>query len=318
MDKCDRLWTFDYLNQTIIVIDLKQNKIIRQIKLHPKDTIHHHATIIFTEDSKRINIDVNQSDCDNAYAYISNWASLEILVYSFKRDKYWKTGKPDFSKAKDKNANYTKISDLGIYSIPAASSKSADREHRSLILKPRNSEYLVAASVDSLRNCENRTNFQYSTISCYGTWLGQYYDEENSIVFYPSYEQNKNNTFPRTYADIGCWNVKRFPKSLANTTHILKMPNRNLRITAIMRFGTGVRNTLWTFTNECDEHATCYDVLYAANVKELVTECNSVCESSFPKYPITIKTGSQNSSFLETGMDLLSKLTKKFVNLFHI
>ncbi|GJQ71808.1 hypothetical protein Trydic_g11494 [Trypoxylus dichotomus] len=94
-DVCDRLWLVDtgvddilgdfkqFIKPTIVIIDLKTDKIIKRYELQESD---------MKENSffANILIDVEPEDCDNAFAYIPDLGGYGLVVYSLAADDSWR------------------------------------------------------------------------------------------------------------------------------------------------------------------------------------------------------------------------------------
>ncbi|GAB0088343.1 hypothetical protein DMENIID0001_027460 [Sergentomyia squamirostris] len=93
VDSCNRLWfvdtgTLDYQpnsitirNPTLWIMDLYTDTLIRRFSI--PDALY------ITNGLGFANIVVESEDCDNAYAYVSNYLTNALLVYSFRDNDAW-------------------------------------------------------------------------------------------------------------------------------------------------------------------------------------------------------------------------------------
>lgn len=260
IDTCDRLWFIDSDTGHLYIIDLNQDKVIRDIPLKSGD----YSYIL------SITVDVNKSDCDNAYAYmVDSWRN-EILVYKYKDHKYWVTGTPSFAKQKVKQFNVTVNPLEGLYYDSAIADLDGNGS-RVLFLQLSKYDYLITAPTDVLRNSEKaggsapkftvfgyREQYSFSFV---------YFDERNSILFFKA---NNNNW-------LGCWNTKRFPNEFSEVTAAL-IQHRNWENMKLIRdVQSDKQNNLLIVTKGSEEYDRYILYLYTINIKELVN--NTVCDS---------------------------------------
>lgn len=95
IDACDRMWFVDtglleipgsprrIQRQSIVIIDLKTDKIIRRYNLKSTDAAE-------TTPLADITVDVTKKTCNDAYAYIPDLAGYGMVVYSFKENDSWR------------------------------------------------------------------------------------------------------------------------------------------------------------------------------------------------------------------------------------
>lgn len=94
IDSCNRMWFVDMgsnnfmaaptrvANPSIVVIDLETDAIIRKCELDS-------STYVDTSFFADVAIDINGTDCDNAYAYITDGGNAGIIVYSYAQNDSW-------------------------------------------------------------------------------------------------------------------------------------------------------------------------------------------------------------------------------------
>ncbi|XP_060529364.1 protein yellow-like [Cylas formicarius] len=95
VDKCDRLWAMDtgladilgnpkqVLPPSIAIFDLNTDKLIRRYTIK-SDWVSEDAFFA------NIEVDVKGDRCDEAFAYLPNLGSYELVVYSFQEDDSWR------------------------------------------------------------------------------------------------------------------------------------------------------------------------------------------------------------------------------------
>ncbi|GAB0100999.1 hypothetical protein DMENIID0001_171160 [Sergentomyia squamirostris] len=95
VDRCNRLWfvdtgALDYEpspiiihNPTLWIMDLKTDTLIRRFSI--PDALYETDGLGFAD----IVVESDGQDCDNAYAYVSNFKTSALLVYSFRENDAW-------------------------------------------------------------------------------------------------------------------------------------------------------------------------------------------------------------------------------------
>ncbi|KAI4460333.1 protein yellow-related [Holotrichia oblita] len=95
VDPCDRLWMVDtgiievpgnktWLGrQKLVIIDLNTDEIIKTYYFKESDLTSKTTLALIT-------VDVTESTCDDAYAYIPDFLSYSLVVYSLKNDDSWR------------------------------------------------------------------------------------------------------------------------------------------------------------------------------------------------------------------------------------
>ncbi|KAG4067352.1 hypothetical protein HA402_000343 [Bradysia odoriphaga] len=94
VDECGRLWfvctgaleydkTIQIQRPSLWIIDMKTDKVVQRYEI-PESIIEPGRGII------SLNVDVDMKTCDNAYAYISDFLTQSLLVYSLKENRMWR------------------------------------------------------------------------------------------------------------------------------------------------------------------------------------------------------------------------------------
>ncbi|KAJ6628025.1 L-dopachrome tautomerase yellow-f2 [Pseudolycoriella hygida] len=94
VDDCGRLWfvctgaleyneTIQIQRPSLWIIDMNTEKVVQRYEI-PESIIEPGRGII------SLNVDVDMKSCDNAYAYISDFLTQSLLVYSLKENHMWK------------------------------------------------------------------------------------------------------------------------------------------------------------------------------------------------------------------------------------
>lgn len=200
IDVCNRLWTIDRVHKALVVFDLLTNKTpIRKHKLHSK-ALKMHA----------ISVDVNASDCENAYVYMPYYAhNLTISIYHLKSDKSWTVNEPIYPP-------YMKLFDYMTLIAPTSTLSNANEDgYKTLYVQPRWSNYIFSISTKLLQTPEAATNNPGPHCNILGINRENnaesklvHYDKATGILFYDS---NRGQ-------HLGCWNPSKFGTELSSKT----------------------------------------------------------------------------------------------------
>lgn len=105
IDACDRLWVVDtgllevpgnrtqVQKPAIVVFDLKTDKQILRYELKDTDLVNERTPGGLTS----ITVDVTANNCDDAYAYINDLATVGMIVFSLKSKNSWRLSHPSFA-----------------------------------------------------------------------------------------------------------------------------------------------------------------------------------------------------------------------------
>lgn len=196
----------------IIIINLKTST-IRKYNL-TKDTTHESS---FTN----IIVDVEESNCNEAYAYIADSRGSALVVYSLKDDTSWRITHPYFS-YDPLSTNYH-INDI-TYHLPLGIigltlSNKRENGYKDLYFHPGSSTYIFNVSTEILRNSSATENYEeFKILGNKGTGLqsySSYYHQPTDILFYNIINKNA----------IGCWNAKKFPNEFSDATNDIVIRN---------------------------------------------------------------------------------------------
>lgn len=257
VDVCDRLWLIDQYQHKLFIIDLKQDKLVRQFKFN------------FTNypQINKIEVDVNTSDCDDAYAYVLTSNLMEVIVYKLSDNKFWMTKKPILmDREKSKELSYVNFGFLDSALVDLNGNGS-----RVLLLDSLFSNYLMGVRTDILRNSENATTTpEYTVIGMQDLAIprGMHFDKRNSILFFGS-DGN----------ELSCWNTKTFPNEFSGkTTETMSMlPQLNkTKVGDIVYIQSDDENNLLIVTGINGINHPSYE-LFSINIKELIKD--TVCDS---------------------------------------
>lgn len=92
-DKCDRLWALDvgaddllgqtknYTNERLLIFDLHNDQLLRTYEI-PEDQIKKNMSFFQ-------NLAVEDTDCEDTYAYLADVGHPAIVVYSWKKGRSW-------------------------------------------------------------------------------------------------------------------------------------------------------------------------------------------------------------------------------------
>ncbi|XP_067014898.2 protein yellow [Anabrus simplex] len=210
-DACKRLWVMDtgmsdllcgikkYSKPKIMVYDLTTDTLIRTYFLKDDDV---------TPDSFFANIvvDVSKENCENAYAYLPDFGSSSLVVYSWKQGDSWRVTHHFFHF--DPLEGSYRISGIdfqwtdGIFGV-SLSPVQADG-YRTLYFHPLSStrEFSVSTKIVQDKNIASNSFSKYMLVGCRGI-KGQsgasFIHEKTGVMFYT--QPNKNA--------VGCWNIKK-------------------------------------------------------------------------------------------------------------
>lgn len=213
IDACDRLWLIDdstnkYLSvlPKLVIIDLNTDKIIKE---------HNLSQHIKCKSSFRnLIVEVNETDCEAAYAYVADPVGPALVVYSLKDDDSWRVHHAFFSfdplstDYNTGNLNYQKY--RGILGMALSRPKGS---HKMLIFQPQSSNNIFVVRTDILKDASKASNnfhkfkvFGYKGKNSQSSTLT--FEKQNGILFYGLVNQNA----------IGCWNSDKFGYDLSEGT----------------------------------------------------------------------------------------------------
>lgn len=212
VDECDRLWVIDtgladilgspkqITPPSLVIFDLNTDELIRRFAI-PEDAIK--------EDSFFANIivDVQKSDCSNAYAYLPDLGAYAVVVYSLSEDKAWRV-----------KHNFFHFDPLqGDYNVGGVNFQWTDGVFGMALgsVQPDNSRPVYFHALSSTREfvvsnlvLQNETlatdpssYYAYKVLGergQNGQATASFYDEATGVLFYT--QVNKDS--------IGCWNTK--------------------------------------------------------------------------------------------------------------
>lgn len=209
VDNCDRLWALDSgqienkreIDPAIVIYELKTNTQLDSQKIKVKG--EYKAEPYLAD----ILVDVTSSNCDNAFAYISDASNYELLVYNFRTQEFHKVSHNYFHF--DPLCGDLTVDGIhyqtqhGLYSL--SMSPVGRDDHRLLFFSPLASlmEFSVSTKVIQNRSVDNAKSFyEFKVMGLKGAnsqSSASDFDEETGVLFYTLISRNA----------IGCWNSFR-------------------------------------------------------------------------------------------------------------
>lgn len=258
VDICGRLWFYDGSNFKLYIFDLNQNKLMRVVQFNVS-----YKLLISS-----ITIDVNESDCDNTYAYMIEFSTQltnQILIYKFSENKHWWIKEPIFV---DQQKNVLFNHEMEYYDDSVLIDFYGNGS-RVLFLTFQGSNYLFGVPTSILKNSEKAASpmeikafgerpLEYSQL--------MYYDKRNSVLFFGAASNEV----------LTCWNTKRFPNEFSNkTTETISLFKEHKAL--VRDILTDDKNNFLFFILHYLPNMIPYQ-LFTMNFKELVngTICDSV------------------------------------------
>jgi hypothetical protein len=251
-DRCGRLWVIDsgftnlldeerisVRNPSLVVYDLHNDNLLRRYEF-PSDQIKN--------DSLFANVAVEDTDCENTFAYVTDIFNPALLVYSWKLQDSWRVTH-HFFHPDPLAGNYT-IGDIkfhwddGLFGI--ALSKPQNDGFATLYFHPLSSTNEFSVSTKILRNSSIATNAgeiynEFKTLGSRGP-NGQsavsFLDHQTGVLFY---------TLPNLNA-VACWRTNGKSK-----TYNIKSQGRVYMNAVEMSFPNDIKvddqDRLWVLSN---------------------------------------------------------------------
>lgn len=253
-DQCGRLWVIDcgfnnllseedrvaIRNPSLVVYDLHNDNLLRRYEF-PLDQVKN--------DSLFANIAVEDDDCDNAFAYVTDIFNPALLVYSWKQQTSWRVNHhyfhPDPLAGNYSIGNISFHWDDGLFGI--ALSKPQSDGYPTLYFHPLSSTNEFSVSTRVLRNQTAAMNSQeiFNEFKILGTRgpNGQsavsFLDKITGVLFY---------TLPNLNA-IACWRTNSKTK-----TYTIKSQGRVYMSPVDMSFPNDIKvddqDRLWVLSNK--------------------------------------------------------------------
>ncbi|CRL01323.1 CLUMA_CG014255, isoform A [Clunio marinus] len=247
VDRCDRLWFVDtgvleYTNNQINVqrpsiwtVDLKTNNLIGRFEI-PSSVV---------PDGKGLaSITLDDDDCANTFAYVTDWFNRALIVYSAQQNRAWRF-----------NNNYFHFNPFegdfsidgiqfqwsdGLFSVALSTTKP--NGYRTAFFHPLSSTAEFTVTTEILRNetlASRRVHgndFKHLGTRGYGTQSGtHFYDLNSNVIFFAEMQKNA----------ISCWNVKK-PLKPANI-HLVAQNNSTMIYPSDVFIDN--ESTLWVLSN---------------------------------------------------------------------
>uniref|UniRef100_A0A336N1Q4 CSON010085 protein n=1 Tax=Culicoides sonorensis TaxID=179676 RepID=A0A336N1Q4_CULSO len=253
-DQCGRLWVIDsgfnnllseedrvaIRNPSLVVYDLHNDNLLRRYEF-PSDQVKN--------DSLFANIAVEDDDCENTFAYVTDIFNPALLVYSWKQQSSWRVHHhyfhPDPLAGNYSIGNISFHWDDGLFGI--ALSKPQSDGYPTLYFHPLSSTNEFSVSTKFLRNETAATNQQeifneFKTLGTRGP-NGQsavsFLDKITGVLFY---------TLPNLNA-IACWRTNSKTK-----TYTIKSQGRVFMSPVDMSFPNDIKvddqDRLWVLSNK--------------------------------------------------------------------
>lgn len=259
-DRCGRLWVLDsriagVLEQTklygppqLLVYDLHTDDLLRRHVLPVEQTKH---------SSFFANLAVEDTDCEQSYAYLADLGSPGLVVYSWREQESWRVQHHFFHP--DPLAGNFSINgiefqwDDGLYGLALTKPKSRE-DYATLYFHPLSSTMEFSVSTSVLRNktlaTSNGIYREFKVLGSRGPNAqagAQFLDSETGVLFYALPNQNA----------VGCW----------KTTDNYRSQDRVYTSETDLIFPSDVKvdeqRRLWVLSNQLQ--AFIYDELYAGS-----------------------------------------------------
>lgn len=281
-DRCGRLWVLDsriagVLEQTklygppqLLVYDLHNDDLLRRHVLPMGQT---------KQSSFFANLAVEDSDCDNTYAYLADLGSPGLVVYSWREQESWRVQHHFFHP--DPLAGNFSINgiefqwDDGLYGLALTKAQSRD-DFATLYFHPLSSTMEFSVNTSVLRNKTLATSHgiyrEFKVLGSRGPNAqagAQFLDAETGVLFYALPNQNA----------VGCW----------KTTDSYRSQDRIYTSDTDMIFPSDVKvdeqRRLWVLSNQLQ--AFIYDELYpgSINFRILTTSVQDAIEQTSCNVP---------------------------------
>lgn len=280
VDVCGRLWLVDYAVITtqsqILIFDLQSHTLTKRVNL----TEHTTSSLI----TGNIVVDVEESSCDKAFAYITLNAysiftnQFDLLVYDLEHDKSWEISRylfqselPSFNHyTKEVHEKLTLITELSGIAL-SVKNATANNGYRTLYVQPFNNSYIYTISTKALRNPEDPqlANDIFDILGFKGentesSYL--YMDQKTGILFYDLVTRNA----------IGCWNSRKYPDNFSVNTTAVIASDTKLKFVFNLKADKSGEN-LWIAMKKqrLDEPPYEFNIFYIS-IKDLIK--GTVCE----------------------------------------
>lgn len=260
-DRCGRLWVLDsrisgVLEQTklygppqLLVYDLHNDDLLRRHILPMGQT---------KQSSFFANLAVEDTDCDNTYAYLADLGSPGLVVYSWREQESWRVQHHFFHP--DPLAGNFSINgiefqwDDGLYGLALTKAQSRD-DYATLYFHPLSSTMEFAVNTSVLRNktlaTSNGIYREFKVLGSRGPNAqagAQFLDAETGVLFYALPNQNA----------VGCW----------KTTDNYRSQDRIYTSDTDMIFPSDVKvdeqRRLWVLSNQLQTFI--YDEFYPGSI----------------------------------------------------
>uniref|UniRef100_A0A336LZ25 CSON008742 protein n=1 Tax=Culicoides sonorensis TaxID=179676 RepID=A0A336LZ25_CULSO len=215
-DSCDRMWGVDrnalslkprnkldtvweHGSPVLFIYDLKTDCLVRRVPIPAEIYAPYQLGFL------ALTVFVDPKDCNNAYAYISDTDNGCVVVYSFKKDKFWKVCSPEFfsdAKYSKLNVKTRKNTDVTYWKTSFLTDCTKNLKDDELLCTSDSSLYVFSVPFADLNSeeaarCYPSKNVHILGKKCHNCQSVVHTINQDNLVLWQVQEQRYG---------VGCWN----------------------------------------------------------------------------------------------------------------